>query len=382
MGLPGATGIGVGSMLGAGVFVVWAPALAAAGRLVVVAVVVAGAVAAINALSTAQLAARYPGAGGAYAYGRAELGARWGFVAGVAFVAGKTASVAAVALAIGTYAWPAHAAIVATAGIAGSWGLNARGITRTAAVATALGAAVLAGLGAVMVAALRAGPPMHPVARLEAVTPPPRFGVLTAAALIFFAFAGYARVATLGEEVRDPARTIPRAIAVALGAVGALYLLIAVAFRDAWGGSLARAEGVPLRDLAAQVQGGEGVVAVLAPLSAVGALVALTAGIGRTAMAMARGRDLPRVFARRDRAGVPWVAEGRERGAVRRPRLVRRPGLRAGDVGGRGPRLLRAREPRRLAASEGRPEGGVGASRQRSAWWAPSRASRSPRRSP
>jgi APA family basic amino acid/polyamine antiporter len=297
-------------MLGAGVFVVWGPALRAAGSLIVLAVVLAGAVATVNALSSAQLAARYPEAGGAYAYGRAELGPTWGFVAGTAFVAGKTASIAAMALAVGHYAWGAHPAAVASAAIAASWALNARGVTRTAAVATAIGAVVLVGLGGVVFAVLRAGPPLGHAGRLVEPAQGSRLGVFSAAALVFFAFAGFARIATLGEEVRDPSRTIPRAIAAALAAVGALYLLIALAFRSAWGGSLVGAAAVPLRALAGQVQGGSLIVSILAPVAALGALVALTAGIGRTVMAMARQRDLPAFLARQDRAGVPWVAEG------------------------------------------------------------------------
>ncbi|MFP5360384.1 MAG: amino acid permease, partial [Actinomycetes bacterium] len=91
VGLPGATAIGAGAMLGAGVFAVWGPAAAQAGSLLVVAVVLAGVAAMLNAGSTAQLAAVYPVAGGAYAYGRAELGAWPGFVAGIGFVVGKTA---------------------------------------------------------------------------------------------------------------------------------------------------------------------------------------------------------------------------------------------------------------------------------------------------
>ena len=297
-------------MLGAGVFVVWGPALRAAGTLIVLAVLVAGVVATVNALSSAQLAARYPEAGGAYAYGRAEIGAQWGFAAGVAFVAGKTASVAAVAFAVGHYTWEAHPAAVATVAIVASWALNARGVTRTAAVATAIGGMVLIGLAGVALAVLRAGPPATSDAVLAEASQAPRFGVLSAAALVFFAFAGYARIASLGEEVRNPTVTIPLAIALALVSVGGLYLLIAQAFRAAWSEPLLGATGMPLRELAGQVQGGSAVVSTLAPVAAVGALVALMAGIGRTAMAMARNRDLPRVLARQDRAGVPWVAEG------------------------------------------------------------------------
>jgi len=296
-------------MLGAGVFIVWGPALATAGRLLVLAVVLAGLVAAINAASSAQLASRYPVAGGAYAYGRAELGRTWGFVAGFAFVVGKTASVAAVALAIGHYAWPDRATLVAALAIAASWTINARGVTRTAAGATAIGAVVLAGVAYLMLAAWRNGPPPVPAAPLAAVDGPTLAGVAAAAALVFFAFAGYARIATLGEEVRDPARTIPRAIAAAFVLVIALYLLVAAVVSSYAEASAFSAGDVPVLELARSV-GANAAVAVLAPLSAFGALLALTAGIGRTAMAMARERDLPRFFALEDDVGVPWIAEG------------------------------------------------------------------------
>jgi APA family basic amino acid/polyamine antiporter len=303
----GATGIGIGSMLGAGVFVVWGPALAVAGHWIVVSVLVAGAVATINAASSAQLAARYPTAGGAYAYGRAELGPAWGFLAGLAFVAGKTASVAAVGLAVGHYTWGAHPEVVATGAIVLSWMVNARGVTRTAAGATVIGALVVVGLLGLVAATWGSGDAGASLTS-DGGGRQGGLGILSAAALVFFAFAGYARVATLGEEVREPERTIPRAIAIALVVVGGLYLLVALALVRSTGG--AEPGAVPLLDLANTVTWGAALLAVLAPLSAFGALLALTAGVGRTAMAMAQEGDLPRFLARRDAAGVPWLAEG------------------------------------------------------------------------
>ena len=307
VGLMGATGIGIGSMLGAGVFVVWGPALAIAGRWIVLSVLLAGAVATINAASSAQLAARYPTAGGAYAYGRAELGPAWGFLAGLAFVAGKTASVAAVGLAVGHYTWGAHPEVIATGAIVLSWLVNARGVTRTAAGATVIGTTVVVGL-LVIVAATWGSGEVGASFMTDSGGRPGGLGIVSAAALVFFAFAGYARVATLGEEVREPGRTIPRAIALALVLVGGLYLLIALALVRSVGG--AESGEVPLLDLANTVTWGAALLAVLAPLSAFGALLALTAGVGRTAMAMAQEGDLPRFLARRDTAGVPWLAEG------------------------------------------------------------------------
>ena len=98
-----ATVIGLGSMIGAGVFTAFAPAAAAAGSGLLIGLAIAAVVAVCNALSSAQLAAQYPEAGGTYLYGRERLGQWWGFAAGWMFVVGKTASCAAVALTVGTY---------------------------------------------------------------------------------------------------------------------------------------------------------------------------------------------------------------------------------------------------------------------------------------
>ena len=240
MGLVGATGIGVGSMLGAGVFSsMWADVLAA-GRWYVAAVLLAGAVALANALSTAQLAVRHPVAGGAYAYGRAELSDGLGHVAGAAFVVGKTVSVAVGALVLGSHVLPGHAQGLATAAIVLCWALNARGITRTAAGATAIAVVVTLALGSLLAASLVTEHEYEWWASTEIEWPAsPAAGflppLLTGAAAAFFAFAGYARIATLGEEVVRPAVTIPRAIATALATVLALYLALALALPAALG---------------------------------------------------------------------------------------------------------------------------------------------------
>ncbi len=93
-------------MLGAGIFVVLAPAAAAAGTGLLIGLGIAAAVAYCNATSSARLAARYPQSGGTYVYGRERLGEFWGYTAGWSFVVGKTASCAAMALTVGYYVWP------------------------------------------------------------------------------------------------------------------------------------------------------------------------------------------------------------------------------------------------------------------------------------
>lgn len=307
LGLVGAVGIGVGSMLGAGVFVVWGSAAATAGRWLLVAIALAAVVAVINAASTAQLAAIHPVAGGAYAYGRRELGPTWGFVAGLGFVVGKIASVAAMALAIGSYVWPAHAPVVAVAVVALVWALNARGVSRTALATTIIAVVVLVGLVVVVAASLstRSGP-----VRGVETTPVTAMGVASAAALVFFAFAGYARLATLGEEVRDPSRTIPRAVAIAVAIVVLVYVVVgAVLLRRPGVATLIGADA-PLTLAVPDTPFWRSGLAALAALAAGGALVALMAGIGRTAMAMAREGDLPRILGRTSpTTGVPQLAE-------------------------------------------------------------------------
>ena len=349
LGLRDAVVIGLASMIGAGAFVSLGAAQDLAGSLAPAAVLVAAVVALCNATSTAQLAAQHPAAGGTYHYGRERLGPWWGFLAGWCFVIGKTASCAAMALVVAAYLVPepfqrpvaALLVVVLTA-------VNLVGITRTAVLARVLVTVALAALvltGVRLLAGIVAGGPTGgagdgagagtwevpgPLSGqaaglwdggIAAVAGAGEGGALgivlalaQAAALMFFAFAGYARVATLGEEVVAPRRTIPRAILLALAAVGALYLVLSVILvlvgpapgEQGWGPAPFRA--------ALDAVGAGGVWAVVVTIGAVaaasGALLALVAGISRTVLAMARERDLPPVLAHvSPRFSVPQRAE-------------------------------------------------------------------------
>ena len=309
VGVLGATGIGVGSMLGAGVFSgMWA-LLFAAGSWYGLALALAAGVAIANALSTAQLAARYPVAGGAYTYGRRELGDTPGLIAGAAFVLGKTASVALAAAVLGAYVLPGHPQLIATAAIALSWAFNARGITRTAWGATVLAVIVSIALVSLIVTAFLADPSAtNPPLPAAPLTDGSWAAVLVGASAVFFAFAGYARIATLGEEVRAPERTIPRAILLALGWVLALYVGLAVALRTVTT-KASDLEHAPLEVLARAVGMPVAIVTAGAVLAIAGAMLGVMAGAGRTAMAMARERDLPHGLAHQGKSGAPWRAE-------------------------------------------------------------------------
>ena len=308
LGLTDAVTIGLGSMIGAGVFAVWAPAIGVAGNGVLAALAIAAVVAYGNATASAQLAAAHPVAGGTYAYARAEIGPWWGFVAGWSFVIGKIASCAAMAMTFAAYAAPqGWERVVAVTAVVALVAVNCFGVTRTALVTRILVVCALLGLAVVVAVGLTAAPTLDPAPLPDTTA----YGVLQGAGLLFFAFAGYARIATLGEEVVDPARTIPRAIVLALGGAVAVYGVVAVTVMLTLGADAA-VSAAPLVDAVAAA-GWEGIspmVRVTAAAASLGALLALLTGIGRTTLAMARERDLPRFLARVDpRWRVPRRAE-------------------------------------------------------------------------
>lgn len=319
LGTTDAVVIGLGSMIGAGVFAAFAPAATAVlpagtGAALLVALALAAVVAYANATSSAQLAAQYPVAGGTYVYGRERLGPWWGYLAGWGFVIGKTASCAAMALTFAAYGAPpgwerpvAAAAVVALAAV------NYRGVTRTARLTRWIVALVLLALAVWTAVAWAGGTADGPATAALTVAAPAGevvYGVLQAAGLLFFAFAGYARIATLGEEVRDPRRTIPRAIVLALAGAVAVYAVVAVTLLAVLGLPGIAGTTAPLAEAVAGAPWAGVVVRVGAAAAALGALLALVAGIGRTSLAMAREGDLPRwLSAVHPRYRVPHQAE-------------------------------------------------------------------------
>ncbi|PTL72787.1 amino acid permease [Rathayibacter caricis DSM 15933] len=299
LGTGDAVVIGLGSMIGAGVFAAFAPAAAAAGPWLLAGLAVAALVAWANASSSAQLAAQYPRSGGTYVYGRERLGEWPGFLAGWGFVVGKTASCAAMALTFAAYAapsgWERPVAVLAVAALVG---VNALGVTRTALATRVIVTIVLAVLALVVAAAISSGPAVASEGGGIGTIGP--LGVLQSAGLLFFAFAGYARLATMGEEVRDPSRTIPRAILGALALAVVVYAVVGTALLVALGPERLAASTEPLAEAAAVWPWTGPVVRVGAAAASLGALLALIAGIGRTSLAMAREGDLPRMLAHVD----------------------------------------------------------------------------------
>ena len=299
-----AASIGVASMLGAGVFVVFGPVADLTGSLMPLAIVLAGLVAYLNAGSISQLAAKVPKSGGAYSYARHYLNPTWGFLAGASFLVGKIASSAAIALVVAEYVSAENLIPFALAAVLVMTLINIAGINRTA-----LGSKVLAGITLLFFAVLITAASFAPAAS-PALEPGSILNIPSAAAIVFFAFAGYARVATMASEVDNSAKSVPKAIAWSLAIVVSVYLAIGILLPQKLGKNLGGSL-TPIADLAAVgfPNLNSGVVAIFAALAGLGSLLALLAGMTRTAAAMADDGELTRVFRIRIKNGVPIVAE-------------------------------------------------------------------------
>lgn len=303
--------LGLGSMVGAGIFAAAGPAAKVAGTGLLLGVFIAGMIAFLNATTMAQLAALYPESGGTYVYGRKRLGEFWGFLAGWGFVIGKLASCTAMALTFAHYANPEFAKPIAIGTVIILTLTNYFGIKKTAFATRLLVILVMGALSVVAFASL-AGGSVNFNRLFEGQFTGGMSGVLEAAALMFFAYAGYARIATLGEEVIEPKKTIPRAIITALSITLAIYVVIigsTVLVVDI--DSLANSKA----PLLLAVESGD--FAYLGPIVRFGAccaslsvLLSLMAGISRTIFSMASNSDLPKFFgAVHPKHKVPYRAE-------------------------------------------------------------------------
>ena len=310
LGLAGAVVTGLGSILGTGAFVAIGLASGEWGDAVMIAVPVAGAVAIFNGLSSAFLAGRFPVAGGTYEYAYRALSPWLGFGAGWLFLLAKTASAAAAALGIGLYlglegSWPPLVAVTLVTMVIVS------GLRRTAWVNALLVLTTVLGILWLSVEGVSDGPGW---AGLTA----PLSGWLPAAAFLFVSYTGYGRIATLGEEVKDPSRVIPIAVVITVIVAGALYMAIAVGGRLQSGPFWGRAIESALTN--------SPVVAVAAVTAMLGVLLNLILGLSRVWLAMGRRGDMPAPLARLDERREPRTAIFLAAGAVAGVTLV-------GDLG-------------------------------------------------
>jgi APA family basic amino acid/polyamine antiporter len=317
VGLAGAVLLGLGSMVGTGVFVSVGIAAGVAGPSVIAATLLAALVATANGLSSAQLASAHPVSGGTYEYGYVWLSPAFGFSAGWMFMLAKSASAATAALGLAGYlldlfgagagSWPVVAAVMGalaiTAFVAGGIRRSNRGNALVVGVA-------LFALGLLIAFSL-------PVAFSEGL---PRFkpflpergaaggigALFHGSALMFVAFTGYGRIATLGEEVREPGRVIPRAILVTVGVVTLLYLGVAASGVGVLGagafGEAAERTAAPLEAVAVALELPWLVwtLGIAAAAAMTGVLLNLVLGLSRVLLAMARRGDAPAFLARID----------------------------------------------------------------------------------
>lgn len=294
-----AVGVGLGAIIGAGIFVVTGVAAGVAGAAFLIGLFLAGIVATFNALNSAQLAATYPQSGGTYEYGHQVLRPWLGFAAGWMFLASKLAAGGTVALGFAGYfsalvpgippRLVAIAAVILLT-IVNYFGIQKAGLLNIIIVSISV-------LSLVMV--VITGIPTFSQENLRPFSPTGLQGILQSAALLFFAYTGYARLATLGEEVKEPYKTIPRAIILALGIAIVLYLAVALVTVGNIGAEVMAASPSPI-ERATRVfrwpQVGR-VVVVGATTAMLGMLLSQILGISRMIFAMARRRDLPSVFA-------------------------------------------------------------------------------------
>jgi basic amino acid/polyamine antiporter, APA family len=296
LGLLDAVGIGFGAIVGAGIFVVSGVAAGIAGPAFLVGLLIAGIAAAANALSSAQLAAEYPQSGGTYEYGYRVLTPAAGFAAGWLFLASKIAAAGTVGLGLGGYLAGLVPGLpprgLAVGAILVFTALNYVGIRRSSRVNLVI---VTVSLGSLILFVML-GAGEFRAANLQPFAPAGWRGVLEAAAILFFAYTGYARIATLGEEVHDPRRTIPRAVVITITGAILLYSAVAlVAVGVAGSGALA-ATPAPLL-VAAERTGVAWLPIVLSAgglTAMLGVILSQVMGLSRMAFAMARRGDLPR----------------------------------------------------------------------------------------
>jgi basic amino acid/polyamine antiporter, APA family len=306
--LTDAIGIGLGAIIGAGIFVVTGVAAGVAGPSFLVGLFLAGIVAAFNALSSAQLAATYPQSGGTYEYGYQILNPWLGFAAGWVFLASKLAAAGTVALGFAGYftaLFPvASERTIAVIAALFLTGINYFGIRRSGHLNTIIVSISVT----VLVYFIIAGIPMFDSANLTPFAPAGLPGILESTALLFFAYTGYARLATLGEEVHEPRKTIPRAIIWALGIAAILYTGVALVAVAGVGAEAMATSRSPL-EVAARTFPLPGVVIVIAigaTTAMLGVLLSQLLGISRMIFAMSRRGDLPGLFDHvHPRHGVP-----------------------------------------------------------------------------
>jgi basic amino acid/polyamine antiporter, APA family len=310
LGLFSAVATGLAAIIGTGIYFVIAPAAAITGPAILLAFLLAAFIAYCNAMSSVQLAAVYPHTGGTYEYANRMIGPWAGFIAGWMFVVANTTGTGVIALSFAYYlnqSWdvlpPRPIAVVVVLIMTV---INMMGIRQSSRVVNILVLLSVACLLTMIVIGL-------PQGRMDNFTPfaPSGAGsIFHAAALLFFAYTGYSRIATLVEEVRNPARNIPLATVIALSITTTLYLLVAVTAIAVTGGVELGKSSSPLAQVMITAGSGWGYIVITmgALLTTFNSGLTNLLGNSRVAFAMGRGNDLPKAFARLSTNKNPWLS--------------------------------------------------------------------------
>lgn len=298
LGLKDAVAVGLGAIIGAGIFVVTGVAAGVSGPSFIVGLIIAGIVASFNGLSSAQLAAVYPQSGGTYEYGYRLLNPALGFSAGWMFVLSKLSAAGIVAIGFGSYFhqllpyFPPVAYSVAAIGlltIANLWGIQKAGSINIAIVSVTLLSLLYFVLGGAADMQRSNFTPFAPFGLK---------GIAESSAILFFAFTGYARIATLAEEVREPRKTIPKAVIITISVAIVLYAAVSVVAAGVLGAPCMSASSSPLQHAADAMQapGMSLIITLGASTAMLGVLLSQIMGISRMLLAMGRRNDLPHFF--------------------------------------------------------------------------------------
>lgn len=296
--LKDAVAVGLGAIIGAGIFVVTGVAAGISGPAMIIGLVIAGIVASFNALSSAQLAAVYPHSGGTYEYGYQLLNPTLGFSAGWMFLISKLSAAGVVAIGFGNYFYqlfpfvsPLYYSVAAVAllTIANFLGIKKAGLLNISIVSITIIS---------LLYLIASGFPEIKKENFEPFAPFGISGIAEATALLFFAFTGYARIATLAEEVKDPEKTIPRAVIITIVTAIILYVLISIVAIGVIGAEAMAATKSPLQQVAASLSTPaiRSVITLGASTAMLGVLLSQILGISRMMLAMGRRKDLPEFF--------------------------------------------------------------------------------------
>lgn len=296
--LKDAVGVGLGAIIGAGIFVVTGVAAGVSGPAFIVGLVIAGIIAAFNGLSSAQLAAIYPHSGGTYEYGYRLINPAFGFSAGWMFLISKLSAAGVVAIGFGSYFYQlapvASPMIISVVAVVFLTVANYFGIKKAGTLNLIIVSVTLLSL----IYLVFSGFPAVKAENFKPFAPFGISGIAEAAALLFFAFTGYARIATLAEEVREPKRTIPKAIIITIITAIILYVAISVVAIGVIGAEKMADSKSPLQLVAEALSTPaiNTVVTIGASTAMLGVLLSQILGISRMMLAMGRRHDLPPFF--------------------------------------------------------------------------------------